>query len=1120
MPHSNFAFLKSDWPDLFAAAREAEQQVQTAPRSCLFSCRYALEQATHWLYAHDDYLKRPYSDKLGALIYEPTFRENMPPQVFAKVKVIHTSGNLAVHSGKQLSGLDAFRCLKELFHFLYWLYRSYSEAEPQEFEFRSDLLPVTDAATTDRTQKQILALKKEMEARDKRLEEEQAAKAAAQEELAELKKQIHAAKERNAETPDTHDYSEAETRSYIIDLLLREAGWDIDAPKVREFPVEGMPSDTKIGRVDYVLWGDDGKPLAVVEAKRTTIDAKAGRQQAKLYADCLEKQFGRRPFIFYTNGYETYFWDDTRYPQRLVQGFHKKPELEMLMLRRTQARKLANVELDRAIAGRPYQEEGIRRVTEHFQSKQRKALVVMATGTGKTRFAIALSDILQRAGWAKRILFLADRNALVRQAKGAFLAHMPNSNPVDIRTAREDSKTARVVLSTYPTMMSVIDEMENGERRFGIGHFDLIIIDEAHRSVYQKYRAIFEYFDSVLLGLTATPRDEVDRNTYSLFELENGVPTYHFELDEAVADGWLVPPTCISVPLKFQREGIKYDELSDDEKTEFEATFWDKEGNGIREVDKGLLNKWLFNQDTVDKVLKFLLEKGLKVEGGDRLGKTIIFAANHRHAEFIQERFDRNFPAHAGHFARVIDSHDGSALSLLDDFTERDKNPHIAISVDMLDTGVDVPEILNLVFFKRVYSKVKFHQMIGRGTRTCEDLFAPGEHKKEFLIFDFCENFEFFNNRPKGFVNTAGEPLHQRVFRKRLNLLLGLDKKADEPDLQEDLRTQLYQTVSGMNLDSFMIRPTREYVERYADLARWESLTQDDVADIMDRLSGLPSDFDEGDAFCRGFDLLILNAQTELLNGDAAFLGRKTALIAMAGALARKRAIPQIAANMDLLEAMQDDAFWAAPSCGLLEQIRLVLRELVRYLDKDDTQPVYTNFTDTIGEGEEAEYPGNPNSMARYRMKVQQYLREHQDHITIHKLRMNKPITGSDIKELERMLDEAEEVGGRERFSNAFGNGTTSLGSLIRNLVGLDRTAAQAAFAHFLEDGRYTANQIHFVGLIIDHLTQTGTMDPKLLFESSPFTDEHASGVAGVFPIDEARKVVECLQNVNGNAVA
>ncbi len=1126
MPSSNFTFLKSEWPELYKAAREAESQVRSAPRSCLFSCRYALEQATKWLYTHDEYLKIPYNDNLGALIHDPSFKDNMPPKLFQKLNIIHKNGNLAAHSSKKLAPIDAFQCTKELFHFLYWLYRSYSKAEPQDIEFNSSLLVAEPDAKPDLTQAAILKLQKQLDEQNRKLKEERKAHAVSKDELAKqtvMNKQVAENKERNAYIPDTHDYTEAETRSYIIDLLLKESGWDIEAENVREFTVEGMPNPSGKGKVDYVLWGDDGKPLAIVEAKRTTLSAKKGQHQAKLYADCLEERYGVRPIIFFTNGYETHIWDDTKYPPRPVQGFHKKDELERLFIRRTQAKKLSDIPLNRDVAGRPYQELGIRSVTEHYSDNQRKALVVMATGTGKTRFAIALADILQRAGWAKRILFLADRNALVKQAKNAFLEHMPDSNPLDIRTDRASGDTARIVLSTYPTMIGVIDELVDGERRFGVGHFDLIIIDEAHRSVYQKYRSIFEYFDSFLLGLTATPRDEVDHNTYELFELEDGVPTYHYELDEAVNSGWLVPPTNLSVPLKFQREGIKYDNLSDAEKNEFEAALWNEEEDGIREVEKSKINTWLFNADTVDKVLKFLFENGLKVDGGDKLGKTIIFAASFKHAEFIQERFDKNFPRYAGHFAQVIASGVDYAEDALEKFSLKDSDPQIAISIDMLDTGVDVPEILNLVFFKRIFSRVKFHQMIGRGTRPCEDLFAPGEDKKEFIIFDFCENFEFFGNNPQGFVNSAGHPLHQRIFLKRLGLLLSLNKqpvKSDEENhFLDAVKDTLYRTVHNLNVDSFLVRPSQKYVEQYADIARWDSISQEDEIDIINNLSGLQSEYDEGDALCKGFDLLILNTQTELLAGTSTFEGYKGSIIGIAAALIGKSTIPAVQKEMDLLESMQNDAFWESPCCGLLERIRISLRELIRFLDKKVQEPVYTNFKDTIGEATTIDMPDSPSSLAQYKLKVQQFIRSHQNHITINKIRMNKPITALDISELERMLFEAEEVGSKEKFTHAFGEGP-SLGSLIRDLVGLDRVAAQKAFSTFLEAGQYNSTQIHFVDQIIDHLTSKGTMDPSLLFKSSPFIDSHPSGVRGVFSIEESKKVVECLKAVNQNAVA
>ena len=477
-------------------------------------------------------------------------------------------------------------------------------------------------------------------------------------------------------------------------------------------------------------------------------DARVGQQQAKLYADCLEKQFGQRPVIFYTNGYEHWLWDDTRYPPRSVQGFLTKDELQLAIQRRTLRKPLGAEEIDGAIVERFYQTRAIRRVAEAFEKDhQRKALLVMATGAGKTRTVIALADLLMRANWAKRVLFLADRVALVRQAVNAFKRHLPSSAPVNLVTEKDGQ--GRVYVSTYPTMMNLIDDTADGKRRFGVGHFDLVVIDEAHRSVYRKYGAIFDYFDSLLVGLTATPKDEVDRDTYRLFELQRGVPTDAYGLDEAVKDGYLVPPRAVSVPLKFIRQGMRYDDLSEDEKEQWDAIEWDEDGNVPSQVDPPAINKWLFNADTVDKVLEHLMTHGLKVAAGDRLGKTIIFAKNHDHAQFIAQRFDANYPHLKGSFARVIDFKTDYAQSLIEDFCQADKAPHIAISVDMLDTGIDVPEVVNLVFFKIVRSKTKFWQMLGRGTRLCPDLFGPGQNKEFFYVFDFCQNFEFFNQNPQ-----------------------------------------------------------------------------------------------------------------------------------------------------------------------------------------------------------------------------------------------------------------------------------------------------------------------------------------------------------------------------------
>src|SRR5438477_7707917 len=447
-----------------------------------------------------------------------------------------------------------------------------------------------------------------------------------------------------------------------------------------------------------------------------------------------------------------------------------------MIRRRTTRQPLAAGQIDSAIVERYYQTRGIRRICEAFEkNKERRTLIVMATGAGKTRTVIALCDLLMRCNWVKRALFLADRVALVNQAVNAFKRHLPASSPVNLITEKDTE--GRVFVSTYPTMMRLIDEAKDGQRKFGVGHFDLIVIDEAHRSVYQKYRAIFEYFDALLVGLTATPKDEVDRNTYSLFELETGVPTDVYGLEEAVKDGFLVPPQSVSVPLKFQREGIKYDDLSEEDKDQWDALEWDEDGQVPDRVEADAVNKWLFNKDTVDKVLEHLMTRGQKVAGGDRLGKTILFAKNQHHADFIAERFNANYPHYKGEFARVITFKTEYAQNLIDHFANKDKPPFIAISVDMLDTGIDIPEVVNLVFFKLVRSKTKFWQMLGRGTRLCPDLFGPGQHKQFFYLFDYCQNLEYFSQDPETTEGAPGESLGKRLFTARLELIGELDQR-------------------------------------------------------------------------------------------------------------------------------------------------------------------------------------------------------------------------------------------------------------------------------------------------------------------------------------------------------
>jgi type I restriction enzyme R subunit len=794
---SQFAFLQAEFPDIFAHAARAENLAHADPRAAAFYGRLALETVVEWLYRHDRTLKDPFEPTLAAHLAEPTFQALVGRTLAVKARYVKDTGNAAAH-GKTVSGSQATTALREFFHIAYWLAHNYARgAKPApEAAFRVEALPrlaQVPATTLAQLQEIGRRFKETVEQREaaeaaRRVSED--GRAALEAEIAALQTEIAAIKAANQAAADPHDYREAETRDLFIDLLLREAGFEPQAADTAEVRVTGMPSATGEGFVDYVLRGDDGKPLGLVEAKRTRKDARVGQQQAKLYADCLEAQYGQRPIIFYSNGYEHWLWDDTRHPPRPIQGFLKKDELALMIQRRTTRKALAPEDIDRAIVERPYQHRAIRRTTEAFErDKQRKALLVMATGAGKTRTVIALADLLMRANWVKRVLFLADRKALVKQATNAFKSHLSGAAIVNL--LEEKHQEGRVHISTYPTMMGLIDTTGADGRRFGVGHFDLIVIDEAHRSVYRKYRAIFDYFDSLLVGLTATPKGEVDRDTYRLFDLQTGVPTDAYGLDEAVKDGFLVPPKAVSLTTDFLDRGIRYDQLSEEDKETWDALEWDEDGTVPGAVEAPAINKWLFNADTVDRVLKHLMGQGLKVEDGDRLGKTIIFAKNHDHAAFIASRFDVNYPHLAGHFARVIDFQTTYAQSLIDAFSDPGKPPHIAVSVDMLDTGIDVPEVVNLVFFKPVRSKTKFWQMIGRGTRLRPDLFGSGRHKEFFYIFDWCRNFEFFNQNPEVTDGSAADSLTKRLFATRVELIAEIDQKGPvEPSLRDALAAE------------------------------------------------------------------------------------------------------------------------------------------------------------------------------------------------------------------------------------------------------------------------------------------------------------------------------------------
>ena len=1142
---SNFQFLQTHFPEIYREAREAEVLTFTSPKACVIICRSALEKTVNWLYTHDADLHYPYDRKLAALIHEQCFRDILKPSLFREINLIRTLGNNAAH-GNTVKPDEALIAVKNLFRFLSFLAIYYAEEEPAIPPFNESLIP------TGEEEKEKAEKLRELEARlaqqnEATLEERRQLEARARE-IELLQQQLEAqqqqVKERREQRAQTHDIdkeipllvSEQLTRKLYIDQRLKEAGWvQLREGYELEYEVQGMPVSTNPtgkGYVDYVLWGLNGKPLAVVEAKRTMADVRKGRHQATLYADCLEKSHGQRPLIYYTNGFETFLWDDTFYPERPVQGFHSQDELQLLIDRRTNRTDLRSFKANENIAGRKYQIEALQRVAETFARTgstgqltggARKALLVMATGSGKTRTAAALVDMLTQCNWVKRVLFLADRNALVTQAKNAFALHLPNLTSIDLTTEKEEN-SSRLVFSTYPTIMNKIDAVRTNDQRFyGAGHFDLIIIDEAHRSVYQKYGAIFHYFDAMLLGLTATPKKEIDRNTYQLFDIEDDNPTFAYELDEAVKDDFLKPPKSISVPVKFLREGIRYSELSEREKQEYEEKFGDPtSGEAPEEIGSEALNKWLFNTDTVDKVLHYLMRKGIKVEGGDKLGKTIIFAQNHNHAVFIEERFNKNYPEYRGQFLRVIDNYETKAQDLLGKFVDPDVeyDPQIAVSVDMLDTGIDAPRVVNLVFFKRVKSYTKFWQMVGRGTRPCPNLFGPGEDKEHFLIFDYCENLEFFEANPDGIEGKSLKSLTHRIFEMKLDVVMQIrempEATQEELELAECYTEQLHAQVRNLDESRFMVTMKLRYVKEYASLQRWQNLSRGDVLDIGEHLAGLILPEKDDDELARRFDILMLSLKLALLEGrEGAKYIQKIASTAQR--LEKKKNIPAVGTHIGMLRELQTDVFWQAAHVKRLDEVRRNMRELVRFLDAENKETVYTTIEDLLDESEveEKHLIRGYTQLKSYRDRVESFIRKNRHHITIQNLRTNKPITADELQELERMLFDGHDLGSRKDYEEAYGE--MPLGKFIRSIVGLDIQAANQAFADFLQAGNLRADQMTFINKIIQYLERNGTIEAAMLFEP-PFTDLNDQGLMGVFDDAQSTRIIQLIDRINGNA--
>lgn len=1117
----NFSFLSSQKEyALFApAAVEAEKVFTSSPAMCAVGCRKALELAVKWVYSADTTMQMPYKDNLQSLIHEPSFRFAVDYNTWGKLPFIIKLGNLAVHTERSIQSSDALASLHGLFEFIQWVDYCYG-ADYEERKFDSALIPtekvVVDTAKIKEQESLLGEKDAEIEALRQKIEAMSAQFTAEKEK----------AKDDRSFRPD--DLSEFATRKRYIDVDMKEMGWKFigaDADVLEEYPVTGMAGVVgQMGYCDYMLFGKDGLPLAVVEAKRSSKDPNIGRKQAVLYADCLERKFGRRPMMFTTNGFETFFWDDQSGPQRKVSGIFSKDDLQKLMNRRTERLDLTSVPIDDKITDRYYQKEAIRSVCDQIGLGFRKHLLVMATGTGKTRTASSLTDVLSRGKYVTNILFLADRTALVKQAKDDFKNYLPDMSLCNL-CSNKDDRSARIVFSTYPTMLNAIDDTksQNGRKLFTPAHFDLIIIDESHRSIFKKYRAIFEYFDAYMVGLTATPKTDVDRNTYDFFEMEHGVPTYAYDYETAVnEDHVLVPYYNYEVKTKFLDEGITYDDLSEEDKERYEDDFIE-DGLMPDFIPSAQLNKFVFNEATVDTVLQDLMERGIKVDGGDRIGKTIIFAQNKRHAEFILERFNKLYPQYHGKFAQRVICDDTYAQTIIDDFKQPEKEPHIAVSVDMMDTGIDVPQCVNLVFFKKVRSKAKFWQMIGRGTRLCKGLTCidqiDGEYtdKRRFLIFDYCGNFEYFREHKEGYETKETKTLSENIFGKQIKIAVSLQESAYAGDDYQAWRTAIVTSCHGqvmvLSLELIAVKLRMRYVEKYTQAEAFTYISEEDKGELLSQIAPIVR-LDDNDELAKRFDNFMYGLILSQIEQASNLNYCRKQLMDIAALLERKVSIQMVKDKLPLIQEIQTDAFWEAQDILLFEKVRMELRDLMKFLDDGEgRKPIITKLTDPVTDRQEGTPLAPPYDFEDYRAKVSRYVTDHRDTLAIHKLTHNIPLSSGDYLELERIF--TSELGSKEDYEREFGE--TPFGLLIRKIAKLDHEAAMQAFSAFINDQALNQRQIDFVHKIINHIELNGYMESVSELTKPPF-DKPISFIKLFDPKTRAA-LMAAINQVKDNAV-
>ena len=866
-----------------------------------------------------------------------------------------------------------------------------------------------------------------------------------------------------------------------------------------EIEVHGMPVQ-EVGYADYVLFGADGRPLAVIEAKRTSKDPIVGKHQAELYADCLERQYGVRPVIYYTNGFQTFIIDGLGYPPRQILGFHSAEDLSVIHRSRGRA-PITDQNVKDYITDREYQKRAIHSICDHFNKLHRRGLLVMATGSGKTRVAISLCDVLIRNKWAKNILFLADRTALVNQAQKNFAKLLPEqttsilNDPTNRGKDGKPDLSARITFSTYQTMINYID---SDKKEFSVGRFDLIIIDEAHRSVFGKYVAILDYFDALMVGLTATPREDVDRSTYELFGLD-GEPNFSYELAEAVDDDYLVNFSVLNRTSKHLREGIKYKDLKPSEKAQLEdvwkyeaALAEDESGGKPRDIKSSEINHYIYNDKTIDLMWEDLMTTGLTVNGGDTIGKTIVFAHRHEHAVRIVERFNAQYPEYGSDFCVVIDNQVTKSQDLINSFEVRGKMPQIVVSVDMMDTGIDVPDVLNLVFFKQVKSKIKFWQMVGRGTRKSPDVHGEGLDKKFFNIYDWCGNFDFFDVTPEGEPQLPVLSVTERLFNLRVDLAVALQHAKYQQDefakaLHDDIKKTLRSQVLALSDQNITVRRHWEVVDKFRKEASWVCLSEIDALDLKDQVSPLVIRSVTDNSALR-FDILILNIQLAQILPDHQAGKSMVRVTEIARSLQGKASIQQVKNKLGTINEVAHPDFWKEVSLSKLEKVRVEMRDLVQFIKGDKKRNFTINIPDII------EYKDSPRGtmpVLTYKERVIDFIAKNRNHPVLEKIKTLQQLTKADILALEQIC--WKELGTKEEYQKYVQRGGLicgdSVAAFIRSIIKVDRTKALELYSKFLNDSPLNPEQEEYVKCVLDYVCSNGDIMPATLYKEEPFSE-------------------------------